>query len=79
MFWYNKALVEFDLIQHQISFAGSSDVKLSFASPNITCSGKTNLFNAMFLRKWAPPRKTIIGSLRNEGSGSKREHTVYSL
>ena len=42
MFWYNKTLVEFDLVQHQISFAGSSDVTLSFASPNITCPGKTN-------------------------------------
>ena len=43
MFWYNKILVEFDLVQHQISFAGSSDVRLSFASPNIICLGKTNL------------------------------------
>ena len=43
MFWYNKTLVEFDLVQHQISFSGSSDVRLSFASPNITCPGKTNL------------------------------------
>ena len=43
MFWYNKTLVEFDLVQHQISFAGSSDVRLSFASPSITCPGKTNL------------------------------------
>ena len=40
MFWYNKTLVEFDLVQHQISFAGSSDATLSFASPNITCPGK---------------------------------------
>ena len=30
MFWYNKTLVEFDLIQHQISFAWSSDAGLSF-------------------------------------------------
>ena len=36
MFWYNKTLVELDLIQHQISFARSSDVRLSFASHNIT-------------------------------------------
>ena len=43
MFWYNKTLVEFDLVQHQISVAGSRDVRLSFASPNITCPGKTNL------------------------------------
>ena len=43
MFWYNKTVVEFDLVQHQISFAWSSDVRLSFASPNITCHGKTNL------------------------------------
>ena len=35
MFWYNRTLVEFDLVQHQINFAGSSDVRLSFASPNI--------------------------------------------
>ena len=34
MFWYNKTLVEFDLVQHQISFALSSDVRLSFASPS---------------------------------------------
>ena len=40
---YNKTLVELDLVQHQISFAGSSDVRLSFASPNITCPCKTNL------------------------------------
>ena len=37
MFWCNKTLVEFDLIQHQISFARSSDVRLSSALPNITC------------------------------------------
>ena len=43
MFWCNKTLVEFDIIQHQISFAGSSDVTLSFALPNISCPGKTNL------------------------------------
>ena len=43
MFWYNKTVVEFDLVQHQISFAWSSDVRLRFASPNITCHGKTNL------------------------------------
>ena len=43
MFWYNKTVDEFDLVQHQISFACSSDVRLSFASPNITCHGKTNL------------------------------------
>ena len=43
MFWYNKTVVEFDLVQHQISFARSSDVRLSFASPSITCPGKTNL------------------------------------
>ena len=43
MFWYNNTLVELDLVQHQISFAGSSDVRLSFASPSITCPGKTNL------------------------------------
>ena len=43
MFWHNKTLVKFDLIQHQISFAGSSDVRLSFSSLNITCPGKTNL------------------------------------
>ena len=43
MFWYNKTVVEFDLVQHQISFAWSSDVRLSFASPNIACHGKTNL------------------------------------
>ena len=43
MFWYKKTLVEFDLVQHQIGFAGSSDVRLCFASPNITCPGKTNL------------------------------------
>ena len=43
MFWYNKTVVEFDLVQHQISFAWSSDVRLSFASLNITCHGKTNL------------------------------------
>ena len=43
MFWYNKTLAEFDLVQHQISFAGSSDVRLSLASPNITCPGKANL------------------------------------
>ena len=40
MFWYNKKVIEFDLVQHQISFAWSSDVRLSFASPNITCHGK---------------------------------------
>ena len=38
MFWYNKTVVEFDLVQHQISFTWSSDVRLSFASPNITCT-----------------------------------------
>ena len=38
MFWYNKTVVEFDLVQHQISFAWSSDVRLSFASPSITCT-----------------------------------------
>ena len=43
MFSYNKTLVEFDLVQHKISFAGSSDFRLSLASPNITCPGKTNL------------------------------------
>ena len=43
MFWYKKRLVEFDFVQHQISFARSSNVRLSFASPNITCPGKTNL------------------------------------
>ena len=43
MVWYNKTLVEFDFVQHQISFAWSSDVRLSFASPNINCPGKTNL------------------------------------
>ena len=43
MFWYNKTLIEFDLVQHQISFAGSSEARLSFASPNITILGKTNL------------------------------------
>ena len=43
MFWYNKTVVEFDLVQHQISLAWSSDVRLSFASPSITCHGKTNL------------------------------------
>ena len=42
MFWYNKTLVELDLVQHQISFAGPSDVRLSFASPNITYPDKTN-------------------------------------
>ena len=29
MLWCNKILVELDLVQHQISFAGSSDVGLS--------------------------------------------------
>ena len=43
MFWCNKTVVEFDLDQHQISFAGSSYVRFSFASPNIACPGKTNL------------------------------------
>ena len=43
MFWYNKTVVEFDLVQHQISFAWSSDVRLSFTSLNITCHGKTYL------------------------------------
>ena len=43
MFWCNKTVVEFDLVQHQISVAWSSDVRLSFVSPNITCHGKTNL------------------------------------
>ena len=43
MFGYNKTVVEFDLVQHQISFVWSSDVRLSFASPSITCHGKTNL------------------------------------
>ena len=43
MFRYNKTVVEFDFVQHQISFARSNDVRLSFASPNITCPGKTNL------------------------------------
>ena len=43
MSWYNKTLAELDLVQHQISFAGPRDVRLSFASPNITCPGKTNL------------------------------------
>ena len=38
MFWYNKTLVEFDLVQHQVSFSGSRDVRLSFASSNITGS-----------------------------------------
>ena len=42
MFWHNKTLVEFDLVRHQISFAGSS-----FASPNITCPGKINLMLAL--------------------------------
>ena len=41
MFQYDKTLVEF--VQHQISFTGSSDVRLSFALPNISCPGKTNL------------------------------------
>ena len=40
---WNNELVELDLVQHQISFAGSSDVRLSFASHNITCPSKTNL------------------------------------
>ena len=35
MFLYDKILVEFNLVQHQISFTGSSDVRLSFTSPNI--------------------------------------------
>ena len=43
MFWYNKTVIEFDLVQHQIRFAWSSDVRLSFTSPSITCHGKTNL------------------------------------
>ena len=43
MFWYNKRLVEFDLVQHQVSFSGSSDVRLTFTSPSVTCPGKTNL------------------------------------
>ena len=43
MFWYYKTLAEFDLVQHQISFTGSSYVRLSFASSNIICPGKTNL------------------------------------
>ena len=43
MFWYNKTLVEFDLVHHQISFAEPSDVRFSFCSSNITCPGKTNL------------------------------------
>ena len=43
MFWYNKTVVEFDLVQHQISVAWSGDVRLNFASPNITCHDKTNL------------------------------------
>ena len=43
MFCYNKTLVEFDLVQHQISFTGSSDARLSFSSPGITCPAKTNL------------------------------------
>ena len=43
MFWYNKTLVEFDLVQHQISFAGSSDVRLSFALPCFTYPGKKNI------------------------------------
>ena len=43
MFCYNKTLVEFDPVQRQISFSGSSDVRLSFASPNITCPCNTNL------------------------------------
>ena len=30
---YNKTLVELDLVQHQISFAWSSDIWLSFTSP----------------------------------------------
>ena len=37
MFWYNKTLVEFDLLQRQISFSGSRDVRLSFASSSVTC------------------------------------------
>ena len=43
MFCYNKTPVEFDLVQHKISFAVSNDVWFSFVSPNITCQGKTNL------------------------------------
>ena len=43
MFWYNKKLIEFDLVQHQISFAGSSDVRFSFSSPNIACPSKIHL------------------------------------
>ena len=43
MSWYDKTVVEFDLVQHQIRFSWSSDVKLSFALPSITCHGKTNL------------------------------------
>ena len=31
MIWCNKTLTEFELVQHQISFAG--DIRLSFALP----------------------------------------------
>ena len=34
MFWYDKTLVEFDLVQHQISFARSSDARLSLYPQN---------------------------------------------
>ena len=44
--WYNKTLVEFDLSNIRLVLQLGQvmlDVRLSFASPNITCPGKTYL------------------------------------
>ena len=43
MFWYNETLVEFNLVQHQISFSGSSDVRLSFAQHHLSRQNESDV------------------------------------
>ena len=43
MFWFNKTFLEFDLVQHRISFARSSNFRISITLPSITCLSKVSL------------------------------------
>ena len=40
---FKKTIAEFDLLEHQITFIGSSVIRFSFALPSIAYPGKTNL------------------------------------
>ena len=68
MFWYNRTFVEIDLVQHQISFAGSSDVGSVSLRP-------TSLFPARQIWCWTWSHPTSVYCF--DGIGNFSAHARF--